>query len=410
MHQIMSSGAVDLRSGSRARCPESLWHRGGARRSWLICRESTHGWRPPITLRHSKFKQVPVVADDPSVVFDRVYEDDLFGGDLARVVLKLASEGRQREVIRVVVTRLSLLGSVSVAEGGLLERDGETLWVARHGSSALIEEVVVMSEAGVLGEAARLGRSTRGRAMWAVPLSVNGSVVGSLAVGGDVSRTDWERFEELVAVTVLGLEHVAERDATAKSVMEIATVLSSLIESRDTYTESHCVALAEMSVGVGIRMGLGSEQLTVLNLAGHLHDIGKVSIPDEVLLKEGPLSAAESAVMKSHTVIGETVLSRISSFRTVAPVVGQHHERFDGTGYPSGLRGEGILLEARILAVADAFDAMTTTRPYRGALPVDVAVQEIQDGAGSQFDPDVASMFVVYLEGEEAQWNRSPSS
>jgi HD-GYP domain-containing protein (c-di-GMP phosphodiesterase class II) len=272
-----------------------------------------------------------------------------------------------------------------------------------------MENVVATAKAGVLGDAVRsgspIGRAGRGP-MWATPLTVKGSVVGSLGIGGyDVSQTDCERIEDLVAVTVLGLEHMGERNAAARSVTEIATVLSSLIESRDTYTERHCVALAEMSVGVGIRMGLGSEQLTVLNLAGHLHDIGKVSIPDEVLLKEGPLTETESAVMKSHTVIGERVLSKISSFADVAPVVGQHHERFDGTGYPWGLRGDGILLEARILAVVDAFDAMTTTRPYRAALPVEVAVQEIRDGAGSQFDPEVAGMFLVYLQGEEAQWN-----
>jgi hypothetical protein len=343
------------------------------------------------------------------MVGDRESEDELVGGDFVRAVLELARAGRERDLIRVLVTRLGLLSSVTVATGGLLERDGDTMWVTRHGSAATTEDVIVTGEAGVLGDAARSGSRAGGAGgglLWAVPLTVKGSVVGSLAIGGHgVSPADRERFEDLVAVTVLGLEHVAERDAAARSVMEIATVLSSLIESRDTYTESHCVALAETSVGVGIRMGLASEQLTVLNLAGHLHDIGKVSIPDEVLLKEGPLTAAESAVMKSHTVIGERVLSKISSFADVAPVVGQHHERFDGTGYPWGLRGDGILLEARVLAVADAFDAMTTTRPYRAALPVEVAVQEIRDGAGSQFDPEVAGMFLVYLQGEEAQWN-----
>ena len=355
------------------------------------------------------FKGVGVVADVSFMFVDRASENDLVGGDLARVVMELARDGRRRDLIRVLVARLGLLSSVSIATGGLLEGDGDAMWVTRHGPAGPIENVVVTAKAGVLGDAVRsgspIGRAGRGP-MWATPLTVKGSVVGSLGIGGyDVSQTDCERIEDLVAVTVLGLEHMGERNAAARSVMEIATVLSSLIESRDTYTESHCVALAEMSVGVGIRMGLGSEQLTVLNLAGHLHDIGKVSIPDEVLLKEGPLTETESAVMKSHTVIGERVLSKISSFADVAPVVGQHHERFDGTGYPWGLRGDGILLEARILAVVDAFDAMTTTRPYRAALPVEVAVQEIRDGAGSQFDPEVAGMFLVYLEGEEAQWN-----
>jgi len=332
--------------------------------------------------------------------------------DLARVVVELARGGRTRDLVRLLVARLGSLESVSVAAAALIEESRSRMWSIRSGPDGWGETSLSVDDPGPLAASVRSGRSMHGEdaMMWVVPLVVSGSVLGSLGIGGPgVSVGDRLRLADLALVTVLSLENTALHLSASRSVTEIATVLSSLIESRDTYTESHCVALAEMSVGVGIRMGLDSDRLTVLNLAGHLHDIGKVSVPDEVLLKQGPLSEAEFSVMKSHAMIGETVLAKISSFATVAPVVGQHHERFDGSGYPRGLSGDGILFEARVLSVVDAFDAMTTSRPYRPALTAEVAVQEILDGAGSQFDPDVAGMFLYYLEGEEAQWNHNRS-
>lgn len=329
-------------------------------------------------------------------------------------VAELARTGRPRDIVRLLVARLGTLPSVSVAEGALADETADVLWTVTHRGRSSSEALVAVDDAAQLGEAihARTGVmiSQHGFAR-AIPLSVGNSIVGSLGLAGsDVAAADLDRLEDLATIAALGLEHASEHRRTLRSVTEMATVLSSLIESRDTYTESHCVALAETSVALGIRMGLSSEQLTVLNLAGHLHDIGKVSIPDEVLLKRGPLTDSEFTVMKSHAAIGERVLSRITSFAQVAPVVGQHHEQFDGTGYPRGLKRDGILLEARVLAVIDAFDAMTTSRPYRPALPTDVAMQEISDGAGSQFDPEVAGMFLRYLEGEEAQWIPSISN
>ncbi|MGH8914030.1 MAG: HD-GYP domain-containing protein, partial [Acidimicrobiia bacterium] len=123
-----------------------------------------------------------------------------------------------------------------------------------------------------------------------------------------------------------------------------------------------------------------------------------------ILTKPGALTGREYDQMKTHAAIGEEILDRISLLAEVAPIVGQHHERLDGSGYPRGLRGEDILLEARILAVSDTFDAMTTTRPYRPALPWPRAVDEISAGAGTVFDPEVVTVFLRYVEGEEAQW------
>jgi HD-GYP domain-containing protein (c-di-GMP phosphodiesterase class II) len=131
--------------------------------------------------------------------------------------------------------------------------------------------------------------------------------------------------------------------------------------------------------------------------AGLLHDIGKVAIPDAILRKPGPLTEEELRLMQTHTTVGRRILEGLPPMRTVARVVEQHHERFDGSGYPHALKGKEILLPARIISVVDAFDAMTSTRPYRRALGRDKAVEELRAGAGSQFDPDVVRVFLQYV-------------
>jgi putative nucleotidyltransferase with HDIG domain len=208
----------------------------------------------------------------------------------------------------------------------------------------------------------------------------------------------------------LAIEYAALLDRSRFTLQETVSVLAALIEGRDTYTERHCVNLAEMSLAVGIRMGLDADRLDLVTYGGLLHDIGKIAIPDSILKKPGALTEREFEEMKTHAGIGEEILQRISSLANVGPIVGQHHERFDGTGYPRGLSGESIVVEARILAVADAFDAMTTTRPYRAALSWTRAIEEIASGSGSQFDPDVSEVFLRYLQGEEAQWKTASPS
>lgn len=333
------------------------------------------------------------------------------GDELTTAAVGMAREGRTRDILRLVVGRLEMLNSVSRARGTLFDTRRGLAWGYHHGPDGQKERTWNLDRS-VDGQTSPTTNTPPfdAASVSTAQLLVEGSVIGSLDIAGDaLSQSALDRLHELASLASVALELAAERERAARSVTEMATVLSSLIESRDTYTESHCVALAEMSVGIGIRMGLSEDQLTILNLAGHLHDIGKVSIPDEVLLKQAPLTAAERSVMQAHTTIGEQVVSRISLLAEVAPVVGQHHEWFDGSGYPRGLRADDILLEARILAVVDAFDAMTTARPYRPALTTGVAIGEIREGAGTQFDPEVAGIFLTYLEGEEAQWTQTRS-
>jgi putative two-component system response regulator len=146
------------------------------------------------------------------------------------------------------------------------------------------------------------------------------------------------------------------------------------IEARDPYTRGHCERLAEMSVMLGKKLALPEDHITALRRAGIVHDIGKVVVPDAILLKPGPLTPGEIAVMRKHPVVGERICAPLKSLHFVLPIIRHHHEKRDGSGYPDGLSGEEIPLAARILQLADVYDALTTDRPYRTAVPSEVAL------------------------------------
>ncbi|HEY6052503.1 MAG TPA: HD-GYP domain-containing protein [Gaiellaceae bacterium] len=170
--------------------------------------------------------------------------------------------------------------------------------------------------------------------------------------------------------------------------------LSAAIERRDPYTLGHSARVTAIAQALAERLRCGRAQLEALALGGPLHDIGKLTIPDDVLLKPGRLDERELAQIREHPAAGARMLLGVKALEPALPCVLHHHERWDGGGYPSGLAGTAIPWEARILAVADAFDAMTSTRPYRPALPVDAALAEVARCAGTQFDPEPAYALV----------------
>ena len=172
------------------------------------------------------------------------------------------------------------------------------------------------------------------------------------------------------------------------------SVLTGAIEARDPYTRGHSARVTALAEELALRLGWSEERLASLRIGGPLHDIGKLAVSDEVLRKEGRLDDGELAQIREHPKIGARILLRMAALREAIPYVLYHHERWDGKGYPSGKAGEEIPLEARVLAVADAFDAMTSDRPYRRALPVGHALAELFRCAGSQFDPAVVNAFL----------------
>jgi putative two-component system response regulator len=149
--------------------------------------------------------------------------------------------------------------------------------------------------------------------------------------------------------------------------------LALTIEAKDPYTEGHCDRLSKYSVALGERLGLSEDLRVALRRGGLIHDIGKLAVPEHILLKPGPLTPEERKIMEQHTVIGERICAPLRSFRHVLPIIRHHHEKQDGSGYPDGLKGEQVPLTARILQVTDIYDALTTDRPYRKALPSEKA-------------------------------------
>ena len=185
--------------------------------------------------------------------------------------------------------------------------------------------------------------------------------------------------------------------------MAILSVLSGAIEARDAYTRGHSTRVTAIAEAVARALGWSEERLASLRVGGPLHDIGKLTVSDEVLRKEGRLDTSELEQIREHPKVGAKILLRMSAFREALPYVLYHHERWDGSGYPSGRSGEEIPLEARVLAIADAFDAMTSDRPYRRALTHEEAVAEVERCAGTQFDPEIARVFLeLFAEAELA--------
>lgn len=179
--------------------------------------------------------------------------------------------------------------------------------------------------------------------------------------------------------------------------IETTAVLGELIEIRDHYTGQHVKNIKEISDAVGKKMGLDQNKIEDLKLAASLHDIGKIGISDEILNKKGPLTEKEYEIIKKHPLTGAYAIRNIVRLKSIYKIILYHHERYDGKGYPFGLKGKEIPLCSRILSVMDAYDAMTSDRPYRKAMPMDEAIKIIKSEKGKQFDPEVVDAFTSYM-------------
>jgi HD-GYP domain-containing protein (c-di-GMP phosphodiesterase class II) len=193
----------------------------------------------------------------------------------------------------------------------------------------------------------------------------------------------------------------ARRQEIQRAYLETIRMLAAAVEARDPYTGNHLERVTHYSLVIATTLGWRGDSLRQVEMGAILHDIGKINIHDAVLRKPEPLSVEEWAHMRTHPEIGSRILGGISFLKPIIPYVRHHHERFDGTGYPDGLRGQDIPIGGRLIAVADTFDAMTTTRSYRGALPVSVALAELRAQAMHQFDPEIVDAFLrAYEHGD----------
>lgn len=170
--------------------------------------------------------------------------------------------------------------------------------------------------------------------------------------------------------------------------------LARSIEGKDPYTHGHCERLAEYSARLGEQLNLPEEQLVALRRAGIVHDVGKVAIPDAILLKPGGLTPEEWAIIRQHSVIGERICAPLKSFRLVLPIIRHHHEKLDGSGYPDGLRGDAIPVTARVLQIVDVYDALTTERPYKKAFSITETLETMkQEVSKGWWDPHIYDQF-----------------
>jgi diguanylate cyclase (GGDEF)-like protein/putative nucleotidyltransferase with HDIG domain len=191
-------------------------------------------------------------------------------------------------------------------------------------------------------------------------------------------------------VTGAQMEDVSAEDLGAFGILGS---LVTVVDNKDRYTRHHSEEVTNIALSIASTLGLSEQSQRVLRVAGLLHDIGKIGVPDRILRKPGSLTDEEYAVIKQHSVLGDAIIAAVPDLDEIRAVVLSHHERYDGRGYPNGAKGDKIPLMARILAVADAYSAMVTDRPYRKALSNEEAIAELVAGRGSQFDPDCVDAF-----------------
>jgi putative two-component system response regulator len=227
-------------------------------------------------------------------------------------------------------------------------------------------------------------------------------VVEGLDAGADDFLSKPFRQPELLARIRSALrlrQAIVRMDAAHAAVAALANA----VEAKDPSTEHHCQRLANLAARLGTQAGLDTADLEAVAYGALLHDVGKIGVPESILTKQGPLNATEWEVMRSHPEIGARICEPLAAAGAFGPIVRHHHERWDGRGYPDGLKGEAIPLGARIVALVDAFDAMTHDRPYRRALSVDHALRELWSEAGTQFDRALVPLFALELGHDEAR-------
>jgi len=206
--------------------------------------------------------------------------------------------------------------------------------------------------------------------------------------------------------SLLRLKQVTDELVNAE---EVIFSLALAVEAKDPYTKGHCHRLSYMGVEVGRRLSLSEEERQAIKRGGILHDIGKIGVPDNILLKPTSLDDAERELMMEHPVKGEEICKPLRTLAPTLPIIHHHHERIDGGGYPDGLKGDEIPIGARIVAAVDVFDALTTDRPYRGALPVKEAVRTLHEASDSgHLDPDVVNQLLEIVNDKGVKWAPIP--
>lgn len=301
--------------------------------------------------------------------------------------------------------------SVTAVFARLLSREGYAVAIAHDGPSALVTVAhhppdvilldVMMPGLNGFELCRRLKRDPQTRLtpiVLVTALSAREQRIEGLEAGADDFLSKPVDTQELLA-RVRSLIRTKRYTDDLDSAAAIIMTLAQMIEGRDEHTEGHCYRLANYATALGRHLGLNTEELQALYRGGFLHDIGMLAIPDPVLRKAGPLEPEEYELIKSHTVIGDSLVSHLRSLQAVRPIIRHHHERFDGSGYPDGLQGDQIPLLAQIMGLVDVYDAITVHRPYQRAKSVEESLDLLRAQATRGWRrPDLVDAFVGLVE------------
>jgi len=345
---------------------------------------------------------------------------------LARIGTAIVSYEGIDTILNMIVENVA--GALEAQMGSLMLVDGETqelylktAW-SRNGEAANSTYRIKMGE-GIPGWVAKEGRAMRSAGtpvalgfaahvsagegqVLCVPLKLRNQPIGVVTVlRSNAGRAFTEDDESLVtnigSQMAVAIENYRLNLDVERTYVETIMALALAVEAKDPYSAGHSKRVGFFAARIGEMMGLDAETLRILNDAGILHDIGKIGIKDDILLKPSPLTSDEEKIMHQHPIIGEVIVKPVRSLQRVGTLVRHHHEKYDGSGYPGGLKGEQIPLGARILSVADTYDSMVTDRPYRKRLSLEEAKSELRTLAGRQYDPAVVDAFLRVLSEKE---------
>jgi diguanylate cyclase (GGDEF)-like protein len=355
-----------------------------------------------------------------ALVNARLYEAQRREAESAKALLELTRElsavtNLDGVLEQVVKGAAQIMGSrrcsiwVPTSDGGLVCRatEGDAEYAMLQGRA--LAPVVVARCSGrsepfvvTVREAMLLGRALDARAL-ATPHAVSfipidqGLAALAVETESDIDGRELELLAGIASQARLAITNAGSFATLERTFLSTVEALANALEAKDSYTSSHTRWICDMAIEVGRELGLDAARLKRLELGALFHDIGKIGIPASILMKPGPLTEEERAMIERHPELGERILAPIDQLAEVRPIVRACHERYDGTGYPDRLAKDEIPLEARIIFACDAFHAMTTDRPYREALPVCEAFRRLQEAAGTQFDPNVVAVCLDVL-------------
>ncbi len=300
----------------------------------------------------------------------------------------------------------TLLGHENVAPEGTslqMKPSSVSTWVITTRKPLLIADI---NKAPEFDRFSALGYERK--TLICAPLMIKDEIIGTITVVNKLDNSVYTSDELDLLTTIAAQASIAIKNAKLyeeqqKTYMNTIHALVSAIEASDSYTRGHSERVTRYSLELAKKLDLPHERMKVIERAAILHDIGKIGVDLTLLHKEGKLSPEDIHHLQQHPVIGMKILEPIDFLQDVRLCIGQHHERYDGQGYPHNVPADQLLLESRILAIADAFDAMTSDRPYRKALSLEIAIKELRDNAGTQFDPALVPLFVEILEGKYAR-------